>query len=985
MANVFEIAPENENAFKDAPIASPPSNNSFFGRMSDALVEAPVDDPAAVAQRLGIPGAERLTQEPTGMEAFTSPFVALPKPQTEADDAALTRFSKGFSETAIGIVEGLESPLGVSMLAASALPVVGKTIGRTAAAGFGVHSVLDGFKEAASAYQKGDMTEAGRAVGKLLLGSAMVRGSVAGLPSAPRTTEALSKSADALKQIEENSTASKAVESVRPSLDISSMEDAAVKAIGEQKEVANGVFTGEAIDKILKLPPGTAKQPLIDLGILNQTPEGYEFSARIQKLATRPSGIEVESVTQSLPPAVADTASVPYLASFLPHAEAKQVFSQPFGAANIPIIGRVLDPHAKMTIGPLPEALAAFHAEKFGVAPAAAANVGLRLKAKGIDEAFPVDPKTGELTTVQPRQPGQSLAPGDIMEALQRDPASYDLSPAQRTAFGELEKWRKEVEAQEQKHGITPEEIAADEGDTGYFPRIVIKRPETDVAPLAGGGKVGAKQFFQKERMFETEREGVARGFQYEPSLEARATTRTERSYRAIADKRLANDPALGSRTRSQVEAEIREAHSEEIGAGTMTESKLQQIVDSVERKGSVWGQSGFAGKIFDPETANTLNKAFPAADSAFRHTFVKVNNALKAMRLSADVGVPLLQGLPTLFRNPSLWGKGVWNSFKAMLDEKVMARYAEQNTVLINELATYGSGVGRLPEMLAGLEKGNFVERLPIAGPVFKATGRQFETFLDVAKVELWKSWRELTPEAERLQVIRTIESQLSMGRMESIGVSRNRALAERALFLAPSYYRGAINLIGAMGEKGVSGKIARQSIGAYAAGGTATFLGLAYALGMDEEEIMERLNPADKNFHMWDVEVDGKRLNVGFGGIHRSLLRLAANMTVTSIEHPGNWLSLTSSKNPLARWYRGHAASVPGITWDAITGRDFLAADSDLTTLWQSVVPLAAQPSGPVIKDIYKDREPELAPAAVETGASLIGLPAYPERRRR
>lgn len=888
MANVFDIAPE-KNAFSNAPIASPPSNNSFFGRMSDALVEAPTDDPTAVAQRLGIPGAERLTQEPVGMEAFTAPFVALPKPQAEADDSTLTQFSKGFSETAIGVVEGLESPLGVSVLAASALPGIGKVIGRTAAAGFGVHSVLDGFKEAASAYQKGDMTEAGRAVGKLLLGSAMVRGSVAGLPSAPRTTEALSKSADALSQIKENSASSS------------------------------------------------------------------------------PSSTE------------------PYLAPFLPHAEAKQIFSQPFGAANIPIIGRLLDPHAKMTTGPLPEALAAFHAEKFGVAPAAGANVGLRLKAKGIDEAFPVDPKTGELTTVQPRQPGQSLAPADVMEALQRDPASYDLTPAQRAAFAELERWRKEVETQEQKHGITPEEIAAEEGDTGYFPRIVIKRPEADVAPLAGGGKVGAKQFFQKERMFETEREGVSRGFQYEPSLEARATTRTERSYRAIADKRLANDPALGSRTRSQVEAEIREAHSEEIGAGTMTESKLQQIVDSVEHKGTVWGQPGFAGKIFDAETANTLNKAFPAADSAFRHNFVKVNNALKAMRLSADVGVPLLQGLPTLYRNPTLWGKGVGNSFKAMLDEGVMARYAEQNAALVNELATYGSGVGRLPEMLAGLEKGNFVERLPVAGPVFKATGRQFETFLDVAKVELWKSWRELTPEAERLKVIRTIESQLSMGRMESIGVSHNRALAERALFLAPSYYRGAINLIGAIGEKGVSGKIARQSIGAYIAGGTATFLGLAYALGMDEEEIMERLNPADKNFHMWDVEVDGKRLNVGFGGIHRSLLRLAANMTVTSIEHPGNWLSLTSSKNPLARWYRGHAASVPGITWDAITGRDFLGADSDLTTLGQSVVPLAAQPSGPVIKDIYNEREPELAPAAVETGASLIGLSAYPERRRR
>lgn len=675
---------------------------------------------------------------------------------------------------------------------------------------------------------------------------------------------------------------------------------------------------------------------------------------------------------------------VPYLIDFLPHAEAKQVFSQPFGAGRIPVLGRVVDPNAKVSAGPLPEALATFAAEKHGVAPAAASNVGLRLKAKGVDEAFPVDPKTGELTTVQPTRPGQSLAPADVMEALQRDPESYVLNDAQRAAFGELEKWRLEVEALEKKHGITSEIVATEEGDTGYFPRIVIKRPETDVAPLTGGGRVGAKQFFQKSRMFETEREGMARGYQYEPSIEARATSRTERSYRAIADKRLAEDPTLGARTRQQVEAELREAYSEEIGTGTMTEAKLQQIVDSVEHKGSVWGQPGFFGKIFDPETANTLNKAFPQADSAFRHHFVKANNALKAMRLSADVGAPLIQGLPTMFRNPVTWSKAVYNSLKAIPDAKVMALYAEKNAALLNELARYGSGVGRLPEMLAGLEKGGVVERIPVAGQVFKAAGRQFETFLDVAKVELWKAWREVTPEGEKLSVIRAIESQLSTGRMESIGVSRNRALAERALLLAPSYYRGAVNLVAAIGERGVAGNIARQALGAYAAGGVAAFYGIAQALGMDEEEIQERLNPAD-NFLMWDVEVAGRKLNIGFGGIYRSLLRLVANMTVTSVENPGNWLSLTSSKNPLVRWYRGHAAAVPGITWDAITGRDFLGAESDLTTLGQSVVPLAAQPLGGPIKDVLKDREPELEPTAVEVGASLIGLSAYPEKRKR
>lgn len=663
----------------------------------------------------------------------------------------------------------------------------------------------------------------------------------------------------------------------------------------------------------------------------------------------------------------------PFLPTLLPHDVAKTTFSKPFGAANIPLLGRLVDPNARTSAGPLPEALAAYNAEKYGIAPAAAGGVGLRLRALGIDKAFPVDPTTGELTTVRPSMPGQSLAPSDVLESLQRDPNSYLLTPEQRAAFSTLEQWRSEIKAAEKEHGISPAEASPD--DPGYFPRIVIKRPEADVAPLGGGSRVGAKQFFQKERMFETEREGVQRGYSYEPSIVSRAASRTERLYRAIADRRLAEDTTLGSRTRAQVESELREHYAEEIGSGLMTEEKLQQIVSSVEHKGSVWGHPAFAGKIFDPETANALNAAFPKADTAFRHHFVQLNNTLKAMRLSADVGVTLIQGLPTLFRNPGIWAKATANSFRALVDPGVLARYAEQNAGAINELSQLGSSTGRLPEMLAGLEKGTLLERAPVIGTPFRAFGRHFETFLDVAKVELWKAWRDVTPADQRLSVARSIESQLSMGRMESIAVSRNRALAERALFLAPSYYRGAVNLIGAIGERGVSGQVARQALGAYIAGGTAAFISVAAALGMDDNEIVARLNPAHHAYMMWEVTVAGKRLNIGFGGIHRSLLRLAASAVKTSIEHPENWKSLTPDKNPFVRWYRGHAATVPGLTWDAITGKDFLGQQTDITTLGQSVIPLGAQPF---------IRSPEETQAA-EAAASMIGLSTFPETGKR
>lgn len=823
------------------------------------------------------------------MEIVSEPFVELPKPSVEEDDTSMTRFAKGLGQVGVGAIESVESPLGLGIIAASALPGgVGQVIGRTAAAGFGIKSTLDGFKEAAQAYQQGDMEKAGRAVGQLLLGGAMVRGSVAGgKPSA-----------------------------------VVRAEESGLKE------------TVRAVEELPKTPPPLPESVAI---------EGTKTAKGAEAL----------------------------LPDLMEHSQAKDVFSQPFGIGKLPVLGRLIDPNARVN-SPLDKSLATYHAERYGVGPAVASQVGLRLKAKGIEEAFQTDPKTGEIINVQPTKPGQSLYQSDVFEALQKDPDSYILTDAQKVAFKELESFRKEINKLEEKHGIVEEAIE----DASYWPRIVIERPPDDVASLGAGGKVGSKQFFQKERMFETEAEGVAKGYRYEPSIISRAVSRTERLYKAIADKRLANDESLGARTRKDVENELREAYAEEIGAGSMTEAKLQKIVDSVERKGTVWDQPGFAGKIFTPETANVLNKAFPKADSSFRHNFVQVNNALKALRLSADLGVMLIQGLPTMYRNPQIWGKATANSLKALINDEVLPRYAEQNAEAITQLAQLGSSVGRLPEMLAGLEKGSLLERVPYVRVPFKAAGRQFETFLDVAKVELWKAWRDVTPPDQQLQVIRTIESQLSLGRMESIGVSRNRALAERALLLAPSYYRGAVNLVGAIGERGVSGQIARQALSAYIVGGTAMYYGIAKQLGMDDEEIEKRFDPTNSKFMMWQVEVNGKPMSIGFGGVQRSLLRLMANATKTSIEHPENWIALTPAKNPFVRWYRGHAAAVPGLTWSAITGRDFLGGESDLTTIVPSVVPMTAQP---FLQSGNEDTD------EVESAASVIGLSAFPENRPR
>lgn len=723
-------------------------------------------------------------------------------------------------------------------------------------------------------------------------------------------------------------------------------------------KLPGGRYTWDEAIRLLDL-----LKPDVKLGI---APEG---TGRLQKIIDLLMPRE-----RGTPPPINPDVTTP-IPDFQPREISKQIGSEPFGAGRLPVLGPLLDPRTRVR-DMVDESLAAYHYER-GVGRAISSALGEQLRGT-IDKHFDVDPKTSQIRNIGTTQEGQLTHVSDVFEALQKDPKAYVLTAEQKAAFDQLSKLDADMRKLEDKYEIIQDAegemvVGKPTRKESYFPRIVIERPPRDVALLKGGGSVGAKQFFQKERLFETEAEGVAKGYRYEPSIEARVVTRVERLYKAITDKRLADDPALGAKTRQSVEAELRQAYAEELGAGTMTEQKLQQIVDSLETKGKVW-QPAFYQKIFTAEVANKINQHFPNADSVFRRGFVNANNALKAIRLTLDLGVGQLQGLPTLYRNPGIWGKAQWNALKALVNPKVFPEYVRENLDVVREMAQMGSSVGRLEEMMAGTQRGEVMTRIPGIGKGFEAFGRQFQTFLDTAKVELWKAWRNITPREQWQSTMEAIEAQLNTGRMENIGVGRNRALAERAMFLAPSYYRGAVNLVAAIGERGVSGKVARQALGAYLAGGMITYVGLAFAMGMDEKEIVERLNPSRADFMMWSTKTEtGRKFNVGFGGIYRSLLRLAGNVVKTSIDHPENWKSLSPDKNPFVRWYRGHAAPVPGMVWDQFSGKDFAGYETDMGTAVSSSVPMVLQQ--------LQQKPGQPKPSAVDVGLSFVGMSAYPE----
>lgn len=629
---------------------------------------------------------------------------------------------------------------------------------------------------------------------------------------------------------------------------------------------------------------------------------------------------------------------------------ANEAFSKKFGAERIPILGRALGGKARIETKQ-DQAVAAWYLERHGIAKAVASSLGAELRGK-VNKEFKADAE-GNLN-VGRTSAEQSLKISDVFEALQQDRTAYRLTDKQENVFlREIQPVLQRMSELTKKYDLVS--VVDESGDfRPYFPRVVTELGR-EGSPT-GGNKVGSKQFFQKQRVFTTEAEGWQKGVKYLNDVEARLVKGTERLYTAIADKRLATDPALNARTRGQVVQQLRLAYAEELAAGTMDNRRIKNIANSLQSQGSVWSPA-FFGKIFDPKVAKALNKEFAAEQSTLRKHIATANSAVKAVMLGFDFGVGQLQLAPLLFSEPGRWAKANAYAFAAMVHPQAFSTYVKNNLIYVRELSQMGSGVGSLQEYLMGLGKSEPVprtlEKIPGVGKglaqVPLAFGRQFQTAIDVAKVELWKAWRDVTPKEQWPEVVQSIESVLLSGRMESAMVPHNRALMERVLLLAPSYYRGAVNFVGALGERGVSGSVARRSMGAFVIGSVAAYYGIGALLGMKQDDLDKRLNPARSDFMMWDVTMDGKKMNMGFGGIFRSFLRLFGNVGKTAVENPGKFASLSPEDNPFTRWLRGHAGPVPSLGWTQFSGRDFLGDKANMGDLPSSIAPLAVQSGGP------------------------------------
>lgn len=637
----------------------------------------------------------------------------------------------------------------------------------------------------------------------------------------------------------------------------------------------------------------------------------------------------------------------------------------------------------RSTDTPQDRSVARWYAESHGVAEANTTALAAKLHNE-IRDVFKAD-VNGDLN-VEPTTEGQSLKISDVFEELQRDPNAYRLTPDQRRVMDNvINPLLRRMKALGQRYDtIEPKDQ--------YFMRGQTEQAGGFMG--YGSRKVGAKQGYQKERAYDTEEQGWNNGEVYNTDVEQRLIAGVRSMYRSIADKRLAEDPALGSKTKAQLRAEFVARYP------TKTPKEIKKMVDSAVGKGTVHSPA-FRNQIFTKDVADMLNKEFASETPGIYKSLANMNSIAKGVTLGYDFGVNQIQLLPTMFHRPDVWAKATAKSLQAFASPDVFREYVRKpaNDRAVKELAELGSPVGNLPEYMQGqgtmvgmLRKGaRMAERVggrgvgllakgvteAIAQPT-EAFNRQFQTSLDVAKIELWKAYRDITPKEQWGEAIRSIESTLLSGRMESAGIPHSKAVASRVLFNAPSYYLGALDFVKRLGSGGVSGSIARKAMSRFIMGSMLLYAAKAYQAGMSPDEVKKRLNPASSDFMMWTIQNGDRPLEVGMGGIFKSYVKLVGQVAKSAKESPSDLVAPSADRNPMIRWYRNHAGPVPGLVMSVAKGSDFYGQENTMSGTLGRFTPLAAQAESKAegARQFFGlDTKPARSPSAEQIAQQLYG----------
>ena len=583
-----------------------------------------------------------------------------------------------------------------------------------------------------------------------------------------------------------------------------------------------------------------------------------------------------------------------------PREISKQIYATPRGAGRIPVLGRLLDPRA--AADDIQVALITREGEvKFGESFAELTRHTLptpKSLIAGPDGKIPLADGTRDF-------------PSDVAEREYARPGSQPLLPEQREWLRRQKVLLDDNVAMASEEGVSK---FVDENGVAiplkeYSPRLAIGKQDLPPPTAGGSSRPGATPGSMKHRHYATEAEGYAAGVRYHPDMGVRLAKRLADGYKAVADHRLATDPVLQGESFNKYKW--------------------------LEKHRTV-SAPAFRMRIFPREIADRLDQWYGERVPKIGRTIDAANALQKGLQFTGDVSNFTVQLMPLMWRHPKQWWAAVTGGAKALVDPAFQSKYLSvpENAAAANALIQSGSGRGYVDYMM-GLKPGEVLTQIPVAGRAFEAFGRLFTASTDVAKIELWKKLAPSFKPQEYAELAEHIDNAVGVGRMETIGVRPVRAMAERLMFLAPTYYRSQANLIGEAFQRGATGRQTRQLLGVMAMGtiGSAA-LAMKFLAGLDDEEIADRMNPSNGRFLKVPVELaDGSRVEVGFGGMLMSLVRLAGDLADSKdSDHP---LNTGVHNNQILRWIRNHSSATVGLGLDLFMGEEHNRTPGDVGKL--------------------------------------------------
>lgn len=616
------------------------------------------------------------------------------------------------------------------------------------------------------------------------------------------------------------------------------------------------------------------------------------------------------------------------------YAEQKLIASEPRGVARLPG-GGILDPRARAR-EPHQRSIIAYEHSK-GVGQSTANRVRAELRGEFGKSAF---------TWAGPEvvaSNGQKVAVGDLIEFELMYPGRGWLTPQQREFVNQWRGILAEAKANALAEGREWVDKDGNPLSDTFFPHTSIETP---------GGKQGTG-YATSGRFFAKESDGIKAGVKYVENEIDRVAEFVRQQYQLSAEHRIANDPDLKAISPTQRLQQEMQKHAQFIN--TLAPADRTKFVDRLKDKAESLPHSkdqpgplrrAFAGKIYPDDVAAALVKHFGEKPYGWLTFAENAADAMKAAKLTFDFAAGQIQLAPYAIAHPVVWAKAQKDAFLRLLtnrDALVVALRDPGNREAASLFVQAGGTLGEAPDFLEGTTAGSWLGRVPGYGTALRHFGGTISTLFDIAKLERWKAYLATNPSLDGwVRMAENIENTAGMGRSQTAGVGQGHRVLEKLSVIAPSYYRSFLGQIGDLTQSGTRLSTLRV-LGGFVAGMTAISLAGQILSGLDEEEVWARQNPSHPKFWMFSIPLpDGTRQEFGPGGLHRSVLKLVADMV--------QWVKKgaptdETQGNPLAKFARSKEGFLLRFLTEALTERDYRGEPQPLyEAVLETLTPSAA-----------------------------------------